>query len=237
MALSTLTLRAPVLHVPVEHLPTDELFRLYFQIMEILADQKILRNGNGNNFTADWAEYLFCHAFDWEPEPSGSQAGYDATDQERHQIPNQGTDAAGADGPRSQSRYGAETFRHPCRCALHKKRRYRLRRPDPLEDRARIRQAAKVEDRLRPHAQSKGAQSARCEGRDGAPTRGIGPHSQSDWSHPRGQRNLNTTSYIRRGPILNWFRPPSYSRTPPRVRMSTSGGVYPSTAFSGTINP
>ena len=80
MALSTLTLRAPVLHVPVEHLPTDELFRLYFQIMEILADQKILRNGNGNNFTADWAEYLFCHAFDWEPEPSGSQAGYDATD-------------------------------------------------------------------------------------------------------------------------------------------------------------
>ena len=78
MALSTLTL-----HVPAKPLPTDELFRLYFQLLEILHDREILRNGNGNNFTADWAEYLFCYAFGWEPVPSGSQKGHDATDKNR----------------------------------------------------------------------------------------------------------------------------------------------------------
>ena len=79
---------ALALEIPTAYLSLDTLIRLQYQITQELQERRILRNGNGNNFTADLAEYLFKSAFPWTLVESGSQAGHDATDSDevRYQI-------------------------------------------------------------------------------------------------------------------------------------------------------
>ena len=62
-----------------------ELLALYTLILEELRSREIIRSSNAP--TGDYAEYLFCNAFEWEQQ-GNSNAGYDAISNDgiRYQI-------------------------------------------------------------------------------------------------------------------------------------------------------
>ena len=58
-------------------LKSSELLALHADLSDELRQRKLVRTSN--NPVGDYAEYLFCKAFDWEQAPN-SQRSYDATD-------------------------------------------------------------------------------------------------------------------------------------------------------------
>lgn len=58
-------------------LTVPELLQLHAAIGEELRVRRVARSANGP--TGDWAEALFCRAFNWDPAPN-AERGYDARD-------------------------------------------------------------------------------------------------------------------------------------------------------------
>ena len=62
----------------------EALLRLHYRVLDEMKARGIIRNANAP--IGEYAELLFCEAFDWKRAESNSNAGFDATDSDGNRI-------------------------------------------------------------------------------------------------------------------------------------------------------